>query len=316
MDASENEQSISIGGKVFFYLKNRLNGGKVFVNPGKSDYLRTASPTEIANEVALTKTLCARGFPVPEVIAIGTLESGMAYYIERSIGDRVFGDIFREETKSNGRVSDESFDEFVSVTKKYCDAQFDPKNLVPADRAALAGVTEIENVMRNNPPSPAIAKMFAEAHTKACERVMSLPWGYIQYDFNSFNVLRGGVIDFEFAGLGPVGYDALTSTHFGRMWPKNRVAYVITDDQIARYVNEVDKVAVAKGLPTISSYTNDFLLLKAIWSTSKEKASESNPGSNADFWEWRTKMRDWCIRRYLNSEKIDSNQFEAVAAAS
>ena len=128
--------------------------------------------------------------------------------------------------------------------------------------------------------------------------------------------MRGGIIDFEFAGFGPVGYDALTSAHFGRMWPKNCVAYVITDHQIARYVNGVDKLAVARGLPTISSYTNDFLLLKAIWATSKEKASESNPGSNADFWEWRTKMRDWCIRRYLNGEKIDSNQFEAVAAAS
>jgi hypothetical protein len=315
MDGSKNE-NISVSGSTFHYFKDRLNGGKVFANQEKSRYLRTANASEIADEITLTRNLYQRGFPVPEVVATGALESGTAYYIEKSIGDRVFGDVFREETKSRGYVSDVSFDEFVDVIVKYCHAQFDHRNIVAASKNALAGITELENVMRNNPPSSSVAKVFAEALEKACERVMSLPWGFVQYDFNAFNVLQGGIIDFEFAGVGPIGYDVLTAVHFGRMWPKHRVAYVLTDDQIGGYLAAIDGVAIAKGCPAVSQHGDEFLVLKAIWSTAKEKASEANPQSNPDFWEWRVKMRDWCIRQYVNGEKIDSNRFEVAATAS
>jgi hypothetical protein len=316
MGGSKDEQRIFVRGKTFRYIKDRLNGGKVFVNQDNTEYLRTADPAESAGEVCLANELRERGFPVPELLATGMLEDGTAYYVERSVGDRIFGDVFREETRSQGRVSDASFDDFVGVIKRYCAAQFDPNNITRADKAALGRLTEIENVMRNNPPSRGTEKMFAEAHDKACRKVMSLPWGYVQYDFNPFNVLRGGVIDFEFAGLGPVGYDAVTGVHFGRMWPRRRVAYVLTTDQIESYLTAVDEIAIAKGVPAVSSHANDFLVLKAIWATSKEKASEANPLSNPDFWEWRVKMRDWCIERYLRGEMIDSNRFEDVATNS
>lgn len=317
MDKTEKKkENIDIEGKTFSYIKNRLIGGKVFGNQDKSEYLRTANHAEIAGEVNLTKDLYERGFPVPEVLASGTLDDGTAYYIEKSIGERVFGEIFMEETKAQGRVSDESFDAFLDVIRRYCEAQFDQKNFVPHDKDALSGITALANVMRNNPPSPEMSAMFAEAYKKASERVMALPWGYIQADLNAFNILHDGIIDFELAGFGPVGYDALTNVHFGRMWPKERVAYVFTDDQVAKYIAQINKVAQEKGLPSMSEYENDFLVLKAIWSSGKDKESEDNPESNPDFWEWRVKMRDWCIRQYLKGEKIDSNQFEAVATAS
>lgn len=311
----EKPENISVEGKTFTYIKNRLRGGQVFANEDRTEYLRTANTAEIAGEVNLTRDLYKRGFPVPEVVATGTLENETAYYVEKSIGERVFGEIFMEETKTQGRVSDESFDAFLDVIKRYCEAQFDQKNFVPCDKDALAGITALANVMRNNPPSPEISVMFNEAYEKASERIMALPWGYIQSDLNAFNILHDGIIDFELAGFGPVGYDALTNIHFGRMWPKERVAYVFTDDQVVKYVAEIDKVAQEKGLPAMSEYENDFLVLKAIWSSSLDKESEDNPESNPDFWEWRVKMRDWCIRQYLNGEKIDSNRFEVAATA-
>lgn len=308
-------ENISVEGKNFAYVKNRLIGGQVFASQDKTEYLRTANAAEIAGEVNLTKDLYERGFPVPEVVATGTLENGTAYYIEKSIGERVFGEIFMDETKAEGRVSDETFDAFLQVIRKYCEAQFSPKNFVPHEVDALAGITALANVMRNNPPSPEMSAMFSEAYERASKRVAALPWGYVQADLNAFNILREGVIDFELAGFGPVGYDAITNVHFGRMWPKERVAYVFSDDQVAKYIAEIDKVAQEKGLPAMSEYENDFLVLKAIWSSGKDKESEDNPESHPDFWEWRVKMRDWCIRQYLNGEKIDSNQFEEAATA-
>ncbi len=316
IEVGEKNEDIFVDGKNFSYIKSRLTGGKVFTNQDKSEYLRTANPAEISGEVNLTKDLYERGFPVPEVLGTGTFEDGTAYYTEKAIGERVFGDIFMEETKAQGRVSEESFDAFLHVIKRYCEAQFNHKNFVPHDKGALSGIIALENVMRNNPPSPEMHTMFTEAYEKASERVGSLPWGYIQADLNAFNILHDGIIDFELAGFGPVGYDVLTNVHFGRMWPKERVAYVFSDEQVAKYIAEIDKVAQEKGLSPISAYANDFLVLKAMWSSSKDKKSEDNPGSNPDFLEWRVKMRDWCIRQYLKGEKIDSNQFEAVATAS
>ena len=306
-----------VEGKSFAYVKDRLIGGKVFSNQDKSEYLRTAvNQAEITGEVNLTKDLYERGFPVPEVIAMGELENGTAYYIEKSIGDRVFGDIFMEETKAQGRVSDESFDAFVEVIKKYCAAQFNSKNFVPQDNDSLAGITALANVMRNNPPSPEMREMFTEAYEKALERVSELPWGYTQSDLNAFNILHNGIIDFELAGFGPVGYDTLTNVHFGRMWPKERIAYRFSEEQITKYIEAIDVVVRENGLPAMSSYANDFLVLKAIWATGKDKKSEDNPQSNPDFWEWRVNMRDWCIEQYLKGENIDSKQFEEAGVVS
>jgi len=303
-------ENITIEGKEFAYVKDRLISGKVFANQDRSEYLRTANPAEIVGEVNLTKDLYRRGFPVPEVVATGTLENDTAYYIEKSIGDRVFGDIFMEETNAQGHVSEESFDAFTEVIKKYCTAQFDSKNFVPHDKESLAGITSLANVMRNNPPSPEMQQMFTEAYEKAVERISALPWGYIQSDLNAFNILHDGIIDFELTGFGPVGYDVLTNVHFGRMWPKERVAYHFSEEQVAKYIAAIDAVAQENGLLAVSSYANDFLVLKAIWASGKSKESEENPESNPDFWEWRVNMRDWCIKQYLKGEGIDSNQFE------
>jgi len=308
-------EDILVRGKRFTYVKSRLMGGQVFVSQNKTEYLRTADAAEIAGEVHLTKDLFERGFPVPEVAATGVLENGTAYYIEKAIGERIFGEIFMDETKAGGRVSDETFDAFLQVIKTYCKAQFNSKNFIPRDTDALAGVIALANVMRNNPPSPEMSAMFSEAYERASKRVAALPWGYVQADLNAFNILREGVIDFELAGFGPVGYDAITNVHFGRMWPKERVVYVFSDDQVAKYIAEIDKIAQEKGLPAMSEYENDFLVLKAMWSSAKDKESEDDPESHADFWEWRVNMRDWCIRQYLNGEKIDSSQFEEAATA-
>ena len=306
-------EEISIEGKIFVFIKDRILGGKVYASQDKSEYLRTANMADVADEANLIKDLYERGFPVPKVLATGTLEKGIAYYVESSIGERTFGDIFMDETEAQGRVSEESFDAFVRVMKRYSAAQFHPRNRVSHDRDALASVVALDNVQRNNPPSPDMRSMFAEAFEKASDRLMALPWGYVQADLAAFNILHDGIIDFEFAGFGPVGYDVLTNVHFGRMWPQADVAFVITDDQIERYTAEIDGIALDMDLPAISSFANEFLVLKAIWSSGKDTESEEDPGSHAEFWEWRVKMRDWCIRQYLNGEKIDSNLFETVA---
>ena len=90
--------------------------------------------------------------------------------------------------------------------------------------------------------------MFAEAYKKANERVSTLPWGYIQPN-SPFNILHDGIIDFELAYFGPIGYDALTNIYFERMWPKHEISYHFNDEQIARYVAAIDAIAKENNLP-------------------------------------------------------------------
>ena len=98
------------------------------------------------------------------------------------------------------------------------------------------------------------------------------------------------------------------------MWPKEKIRYRFTKEQIAKYIAEIDAVADAHNLPSISTYTDDFLVLKNIWGSGKDKASEEHPERDKEFWAWRIKVRDWCIRQYLKGEKIDTDLFEEVGS--
>ncbi|MES2225289.1 MAG: aminoglycoside phosphotransferase family protein [Patescibacteria group bacterium] len=308
----KGKEAITVNGIAYNYLKDRLMGGDIYVNTDRTAYLRTHSAAEIAGELNITRDLHERGFPVPEVLAEGVLPTGESYFIESSIGDRNFADQFTEETKENGVVSDATFDAFTEAVKKYCEAQFNPKNFVPQNKEAMAQMIALANVIRNNPPSEEMREPFMEAIERASERSLSLPWGYIQADLNAYNILPNGVIDFELASFGPVGYDGLTNVFFGRMWPEGKVRYRFSNEQIARYIAELDSVAIAYDLPKLSEYSDDFLVLKTIWASGKDKGSEEDPTSNPDFWAWRVKMRDWCIQQYLKGEKIDTDLFEEV----
>jgi hypothetical protein len=305
---------IEINGIRFIYLKERLMGGSLYSSEDRSLYLRVNNEPDIQSELNITNELFSRGFPVPKIVTSGKLEDGRSYLIETSIGDKVFLDIFAEETQRSGHASDESFDRLIHLMKKYCSIQFNPKNYVKSSKNELEIMMNLENVLRNNPPSLEMKESFTEAYKKASERILSLPWGYVQADLNVFNILPEGIIDFELSRFGPVGYDVITNVYFSKMWPKNRIMYRFTNDQIMRYVSEIDKVANEYNLPRMSEYVDDFLVIKNIWGTGKDKVSEENPDSDKDFWRWRINVRDWCICQYLNGEKIDTDLFEEVGS--
>ena len=308
------EPDISIGAERYRYLKRRLAGGAVFVSADGASYLRASDAAAIRGEVARARDLADRGFPVPRVRATGTLADGRGYFIEPAIGDRVFGDLFRAETVAHGRVTDATLDRFTRVMERYCAAQCAGANAVPPDPAALAGTVWLANVLRNNPPAAGRRAAFDAAYAAVGRRVGALPWGYALTDLNPFNVLPGGVIDLELAGVAPVGYDAVTGIYFGRLWPAARVAYVVTDAQIARYRRRIAAVARRQGVANLGAYADDFLVLKAIWGTAKEREAGAHPERHGDFWRWRVAVRDWCIAAYLAGRPIDTRAFEAVGS--
>ncbi|MBI5456579.1 phosphotransferase [Candidatus Kaiserbacteria bacterium] len=316
-DSKNERDRLLINGIEYSHVKNRLTGGAIYTNQDKSVYVKTGRRSDVLKEMAISKDLLKRGFQVPRIIDEGgTLPSGEWFYIEESIGDRIFGDIFKEETIANGQVGEDSLNDFVTVIENYCRAQFDPTNHLPPDRAALDKMAALDNVMIYNPPSETTRVAFATAYGQAAEKVQRIPWGYVQSDLNVFNMLRGGVIDFELADHGPIGYDTISCLYFGRMWPAKQVAYHMTDDQIKRCVAAIDAEAVKHGLSPLSDLSEEFLVIKSIWGTAKKKkSSQEDPEKYKDFWTWRVKVRDWCIERYLKGKKIDSNLFDDIGSS-
>lgn len=306
------EPDISIGAERYRYLKRRLAGGAVYASADRRPYLRAGDAAAIRGEVARARDLADRGFPLPRIRASGTLADGRGYFVEPAIGDRVFGELFRAETAARGRVADATFDRYTRVMEWYCAAQCAGANAVPPHPDLLAQMVPLANALRNNPPSPPGRAAFDAAYALASRRVGALRWGYALADLNPFNVLPGGVIDLELAGCAPVGYDAVTGAYFGRMWPAARVAYAVTDAQIARYRRRIEAVARRHGVATLGAYRDDFLVLKAIWGTAKEHYLEHHPGRHAGFWRWRVAVRDWCVAEFLAGRTIDTRAFEAV----
>ena len=307
-------KEIELGGEKFYHLKNRLMGGAVYANKDGSLYARAGTESEVRGEMNLSKELESRHFPVPKVLNHGSLSPTFFYYVEESVGQNVFGRIFMDHHQEDTYVSDEDFDAFLKIIKRYAESQFNQENYVSHNPDSLDQVIELANVLRNNPPTEDIKDDFYNAYERASKRVQMLPWGFIQADLNAFNILPNGIIDFELAYFGPIGYDIITCLFFGFFWPQERIAYLFTDKQIKQYLTEIDTVALAYKLPKVSDFREDFLVLKSIWCTAMDVETEKNPGAHSKFYDWRIRVRNWCIKQYLAGKPIDVRQFEEVGS--
>ena len=115
--------TLTIAGKRFEHIKTRERVSiGVFRSEDKTQFLRIGNKKSIAQEIALHKNLIQYGFPVPSIIAEG--EYGQeAYYIEQSLGEKHFGDLFLQDYKRTGKVSDVCFDSLMALSKSFAEAQ-------------------------------------------------------------------------------------------------------------------------------------------------------------------------------------------------
>jgi hypothetical protein len=300
---------VRLGGEVFHLVKPRYRGGTTYVSQDRRRFLRVGSRADISDEYRTCRDLLRRGFPVAPVVTRGVLDDERAYFVEESIGTDTFGELFGAQTEQAGVVEDTCFALFTDVLGRYLRAQC-AAAVAPAD-PALARVVLMDNAFRNHPPVPATADV-AAAVGRATDRLAGHPRCPSQSDLNPFNVLPAGVIDFELAVPAPLGFDVVTSVFFGHYWPAGRKAYEITAGQTRRFLATMDDVAVDGGMPPVTRFLQDFLLMKAVWATAKDDFAERRPGFDADLWRWRVELRDRCVGDYLAGRPIDPFGFSRV----
>ena len=253
-------------------------------------------------------------FPVPEVTEIGQFPDGLGYFIEKSVGMENFGSSLGREYAATGSISDETFDTFREISLRFLAAQLKP-SCRQTGPAQLQDGIQLENVQRENPD---VAGLLEQAVTKAEERTQALPLVLTHGDLSPFNILPGGVIDFEERFVAPAGFDAITCIAFQRLWdhPKPDGAgtmrlWEFSRRQIADFLSQADELFAAQRLPPLSSFFDDFLMLKAIWALSYERPHDMN-STQVQRWLWRKRVATYCAESYLAEKPIESESFRAI----
>lgn len=291
--------------------------GSVYHSPDSSLYLRTGEESAVRQEAEFGRRTWQNGFPVPEVTEIGQLPGGLGYFIEASVGTDNFGDLLGCEYAATGSISDKTFADFCKISLQFLAAQLKPSSRQSGLSQMRAGI-QLDNVRQQNPD---VAGLFEEAVTKAEGRTKTLPLVLTHGDLSPFNILPGGVIDFELRFVAPAGLDAVTSIAFQRLWdhpkPDGTGTMRLWDfnrQQVADFLSQADALFAAQDLPVLSVYFDDFLMLKAIWALCFERPADLN-SAQVQRWLWRKRVATHCAENYLLEKPIESERLRWIGLA-
>ena len=305
----EKARMVELNGRHFEHVKPRsfTREGDVFRSWDREAYLRTGKESDVWGEANITRELRQRGFPVPKVLEIGEMQNGFSYYVESSMGTRTFVSRFKEETERFGQVQEETFKTFTAVVEKFFEAQCRRENLLPQNLETLEGIAGMAGVMSSNPPPKEKWSLYTEAYGHARQRLSELPWGFLQTDLTSFNVLERGVIDLERVMPGPIGYDVVSGMLTSMIRNPDLPAWNMwcaSNEQFDDFMRTMDAVAIRHGIAPVSGYSSEFLLLKLMqmsgWGKRVNGELEQTPTS-----VWRTSLRDQCVELYARKGKVD-----------
>jgi hypothetical protein len=81
--------------------------------------------------------------------------------------------------------------------------------------------------------------------------------------------------------------------------------------QFAAFLAQTDAIFAAQGLPALSFYFDDFLMLKAIWALSYEKPDDLQ-SSQVRRWLWRKRVAVYCAECLRTNKPIESESFRAI----
>lgn len=308
---NDEQKSIQIDGQEFEIIKpTRLRDGMVIKS---GDVYGRLGPKDVTlDEQVHTKSLHERGFPVPEVLSSGSYGDDEWFFLETSLGSQTFHEIFTDEYQSQGKVSDESFGKYIHVIEEYVRAQVAPDN-----RTSVSATDFISELIPENLVLPQYEYFgfsrdrYHEVISKVEDRLRGAPMGILQFDLNPYNVLEGGLIDFELVGYGPIGFDSFISARWATAWftdypSRHPVSYRLSEEQVLRNDTLIDDVMNAAGLVSPKKYMQEFLVLKSAWGCrSFTPISDDLPDDKIAFARFRVNILEHCIDKYLGDELID-----------
>ncbi len=264
----EAEKEIEVNGDVFSLLRIQRRGTTaIYRSASGQSFMRLGEPKQIKADLKLHTDMAEKRIPVAAILAEGE-HKGHAYYIEESLGENHFGALFQADYVEKGSVSIEHFQEFLAITQKYLEAQF---NTVVGEYSTeeFAKALHLDELCAEIPEH---AEKIRERFAKAIQNTSVYSCGLIHGDFNPFNMYPKGIIDFEDTFYGPLPYDAIVAIHHNDYFPATGdyeylQKFAFSPEQKQTYLEMVDTVYEGHSLPPPSAHLGDLTFFRALWAT-------------------------------------------------
>lgn len=295
----------------WLFIKAReYQNSLVFMSQNGEKYLHIGDLEKIQRAIKIQTNLYQKRYPVSPVLKTGYL-GRYSYFIESSLGDQTFGDVFTKNIESQKFVDDQIFCSFCDTVETYFEAQIE-NQLPPPERFDVRVEVMAENVIQENPDLDTMT--IDAALDRLQDRLQKLPFTYSHGDFAARNIFPRGVIDFEFSSIAPIGLDVFTVCAMESFWmfrneTGNYQAKFWFEQHHHKYLLQIlIKICDIYKLDNLPSYQNDFILFKAFWSTAHERQQAIDSGNNTK-WEFRRSVLMYCIEQYLNDKIINPLDF-------
>lgn len=316
----DQKDTFELNGTTFEIIKpTRLREGMVL--KAGDIFARVGEKSITLEEQIHTESLYKRGFPVSEVLESGDLPNGQWYFTEKSLGTKTFHQSFAEEYQRDGAISDSTFASYLSVVKDYTTAQAKVQNRTTTSvKEFLQSCIPNARVLQNYCYFGHSAEKYQKVMAKVAKNLAGVEMGILQYDFNPFNVLKNGIIDFELVGYGPLGYDGLMSARWGGGWftdypSRYPMLYRLSGSQIDQSDALIDEIASATGSPKPTNYLQEFLVIKCAWGASDFNPPQNDwPEDRIAFRRYRVNMLEFALNAYLTGEPIDASILCSIPA--
>jgi hypothetical protein len=251
------DEVVEINAEQYQFVKARRNETGVYVSRDRKRYVRVGPKDAIEAERRFHERLIAEGYPVSKIIEAGELVDGRAYFIEASVGGAPFGPRFLKECREQGAISSEQFEPFFEIVKKYLETQ--KKQTVGAQNWESVYVGMFFETLLEELPGD--RELILACWEKIRLELKDIPFVLCHGDFNAFNILPDGVVDFEHTFEGPLGFDLVTIFTTPDWFP------ISGDYEFSftyRY-SEAQKERIWNILPELKKYEVPLSLLRAVW---------------------------------------------------
>lgn len=261
---SNRPENIQIGKRSFEFLKIQRDAQST-VYKSADAYLRIGSPDKILADLAFHKQMEEANFPVAKIISEGEL-NGQVYFVESSLGERHFGQMFAEDIEKTGSISKNSFEEFLNIVKRFAKAQLRTRGK-EGNYAEFADGIYLDVLCEELPEQASKIQAIFE---RMKEKFKALPFVTTHGDFNPNNLYPTGVIDLEDSFRGPFGYDLIGAFIHIDYFPDSTdfeyfAKYRFSNGQKQEYFEFLDRVSVEENLPLLSGFQHEFEFARAVW---------------------------------------------------
>ncbi|MBU1292928.1 aminoglycoside phosphotransferase family protein [Patescibacteria group bacterium] len=261
-------ERIVVNGITYSFV-TRQRGDFSVIYKSEDKFIRIGNPDKIHRDLALHRKMEESGFPVATLLAEGEMNEE-AYFIESSLGDAHFGDIFAADMQAEGSISSENFERFLSIAEQFAKAQLSTATAERDFAVFMDGI--LFSALCEELPE--YAERLRLRFGKVRERVSQIPFVLTHGDFNPNNLYPTGVIDLEDSFFAPYGYDVVSAISHIDSFPDSHeyeffAKYRFTTEQKDTYLQRLDTFSEKAGLPKLSLFREDLEFCRAIWLAAK-----------------------------------------------